>query len=603
MKRLVFAVLFLLLVSIPLPVQAYTTTLTVIGEGTHTGGTYTGGATNFTNMQSDDALTTTVSFGPASGYHEWQFSACPALTTISSVTLYENIIIPGYGAYIQSTVLIGGVNYTGAFTGSFSDTTWALGYTTWTTNPSTGLAWTTADINNARFGHSGGGASGYGYVTYAYLVISATNIPPTVTTSSATSIGATTATLNGSITNLGGAASADYEGFVWGTTSHPSITDNATPPNAYSDNWTSAGTFAVGSFTHALTGLTSSSTYYYRSFAHNIYGWSYGSEIIFQPIHTPSITAQAATLIATTTAKLNASITSDGGQPADVQFAYDNATHASWGDYAHFTTLVLNTYNTGDGASADITGLLGATTYYFRAQITNDSGTATSSELNFSTYNSVLEPSSITALSKATSMSLVWVKGTGSNSTLVRYKSGAYPTSTSDGILAYLGTGESKTVTGLVAGTTYYIRAWGFTGGVYSASYAQTLTTTVAYDSASQSTSDIVKPTSDSTWTQTPSASKTATIPVAGALVQGISDSYHQPINYVWYFIWMLFAVGVAIGVYIKGNFNIILAAGAFLGIIGVGVWWYSVVAGGIVIFLAIIAVGWALTGYRRTGG
>jgi hypothetical protein len=234
---------------------------------------------------------------------------------------------------------------------------------------------------------------------------------------------------------------------------------------------------------------------------------------------------------------------------------------------------------------------------------TNDAGSGDGSELTFATYNAVLCPSSITPISTSTTVSLVWVKGSGSNMTLVRYKPGAYPTSTSDGTLGYLGTGESVSITGLTPGTTYYFLAYGMTGGVYSSSSITALCTTAGYDSSTTSTSSLATPTADSTWTQTPSATKTSAIPVFGGLIQGISDSYNQPVNYVWYFVWMLAAVGVGVGVYIKGNFNIILGVGAMLGVMGVGVWWYNVIAGGVLVILGVIAVGWALTGLRRPGG
>jgi hypothetical protein len=317
---------------------------------------------------------------------------------------------------------------------------------------------------------------------------------------------------------------------------------------------------------------------------------------------TPSVTTQAASLISNTTARLNAAVVDYGGQLSDIRFAYDNITHVHFTDYANMTAWVINTYNTGDNPYVDITGLTASSTYYFRVQIANDYGTATGSELTFATSSGVGTPSSITAICNSTSISLNWVKGSGAGSTLVRYRAGSYPTSTSEGILAYLGTSESKVLTGLAAGTTYYFSAWGVTSGVYSSSYASTLGTTTAFDSATGTGQKLVQPTPDPTWTQTPSSTKLATIPIFGQLVQDNATAYQQPVNYLWFFIWMLIAAAIFVVVYIKGQFNYVLAAFCSLGFIGIGVWWYNIVAGGIVILIGIIGVAWALVGFRRTG-
>jgi len=606
MKRLLcaLAVISFFFMALPSPAQAVTTTLTVDGDGTTVPFRYyapvpvVGGT--FVNMQSDDGDTTAAYY-----QGDWSFSACTA-TAINSVTITaserSNIATstsPEYKFY----VVIGGVKYYASSSHTVYNDVIYRNYTyTWTTNPATGVAWTAADINAATFGDSYT-AGAQAYISYVILTVDFVATAPSVTTSSASSIGVTTATLNGAITSLNGAASCDYEGFVWGTTSHSTITDNVTPPNGYTDNWTTSGTFTVASFSHVVTGLTSPNTYYVRAFAHSAYGWSYGSEVSFTVIYTPSITTVAASSIATTTARLNAVVVDYGQQLCDVQFAYDNVTRATFAAYANKTTLASDNFTTGNTPYADITGLTGATTYYFRVQITNDAGSASGSELTFATYNAVSAPSSITPISTGTTVSLVWIKGSGSNMTLVRYKAGSYPTSSSDGTLAYLGTGESVMLTGLTPGTTYYFIAYGFTSGVYSSSSATALCTTAAYDSSTTSTSSLTAPTADSTWTQTPSSAKTSTIPVFGGLIQGVSDSYHQPVNYVWYFAWMLAAVGIGIAVYIKGGFNIILGVGAMIGVIGIGVWWYNVITGGVVILLAIIAVGWALVGLRRPGG
>lgn len=92
---------------------------------------------------------------------------------------------------------------------------------------------------------------------------------PTLTTSNATSVQDTSATLNGNITDHGG-ENCDYRGFEWGLSS-----------GNYSANWTEGGSFGTGAFSHGITGLSDNTTYFYRSMAHNGAGWGYGNEISF----------------------------------------------------------------------------------------------------------------------------------------------------------------------------------------------------------------------------------------------------------------------------------------------------------------------------------
>jgi len=72
--------------------------------------------------------------------------------------------------------------------------------------------------------------------------------------------------------------------------------------------------------------------------------------------------------------------------------------------------------------------------------------------------------------------------GTGADTTIIRYQTGGYPTTTSEGSAGYSGSGTSATVSSLTPGTTYYFSAWssksdgGFTQE--SASFSQNFTTT-----------------------------------------------------------------------------------------------------------------------------
>jgi len=92
-------------------------------------------------------------------------------------------------------------------------------------------------------------------------------VAPTVTTSTASSITQTTATLNGSISATGG-EDATQHGFAYGTDSLLSSVIATT---------TEGVKVGTGSFTSAIASLTAGTTYYLRSYATNSGGTGYGS--------------------------------------------------------------------------------------------------------------------------------------------------------------------------------------------------------------------------------------------------------------------------------------------------------------------------------------
>jgi hypothetical protein len=95
------------------------------------------------------------------------------------------------------------------------------------------------------------------------------NTPFLSATAAVTSITATTATSGGTVGADGG-ASVTARGVCWSTTSNPTIANSKTTDGT-----------GTGTFTSAITGLTSGTTYYVRSYATNSVGTTYGPEVIF----------------------------------------------------------------------------------------------------------------------------------------------------------------------------------------------------------------------------------------------------------------------------------------------------------------------------------
>jgi hypothetical protein len=611
----VFNLLFALILAVGLflpfaqPVQALSTTLAITGEGTlHSNTGYSGGTTDYANLNSDDGATST--WFPVNseeyGYQTYHMQAFASSSTVDSVTLYLKTyhIIPQN--YIYPEVYISGTSWYGAALSQESNcvgSTWILHSYTWNVNPTTGIAWTPAEVNAAEFGFrslEGTGGCAAPIITYMYISVSYTGTAaPVVTTQAVSAITPTTATGNGNVTSDGDSAITE-RGTVYSLAADPTTGDTKD---------ISAGT--TGAFTTSIDTLTKGTFYHVRAYAINAIGTSYGADVEFTTVGDPTISTVAASLVSVTTARVNSQVTFDGavggGEACTVTFVYKTGS-----PYANYAAILAaggtevaaaGTYTVGQFPYYDLSSLTLGTLYSFAVKIENSTATPVyGSVMTFTTETGISDTSGLTAIPTSTTISLAWVKGAGSNYTLVRYSSSAYPATVADGVLGYLNTGNSVIITGLIPGTTYYVSAWGKTGASYSATPVNAITTTLAYDSAPSTTPKLVTPTPDSTWLQPPSATKASTIPVFGPLVQTNATAYNQPVEYLWYFIWMLVAVGAAIVVYIRGNYNFVLSFSVMIGIIGIGVWWYNIVAGMIVVVLAVIGIGWALVGFRRPG-
>jgi hypothetical protein len=94
------------------------------------------------------------------------------------------------------------------------------------------------------------------------------SIAPVSTAQSASSITATTATLNGTITHTGG-QTPTVRGFHYGTTT------------SYGSTTTANGTFSTGAYTAGITGLTCGTTYHYRTYATNTEGTDNSADATF----------------------------------------------------------------------------------------------------------------------------------------------------------------------------------------------------------------------------------------------------------------------------------------------------------------------------------
>lgn len=196
---------------------------------------------------------------------------------------------------------------------------------------------------------------------------------PTVTTTTASSITGTTASSGGNVTDDGGATVTDY-GVVWSTSANP------TTSNSLTDDGT-----GTGSYPSSITGLSPNTTYYYRAYAINEAGTSYGTEYSFTtPVVVPTLTTTLASDIACTTASSGGNVTDAGGGTV-------TARGVCWNTSSSPTTSDSKTTDgSGTGSfSSSITGVASGTTIYVRAYATNSAGTAYGDEISFSSLSAL----------------------------------------------------------------------------------------------------------------------------------------------------------------------------------------------------------------------
>ena len=300
---------------------------------------------------------------------------------------------------------------------------------------------------------------------------------PTATTTAATLVTPTTATLNGSGDPNGNSASGYYR---YSTTNPGTCSDGfgtRAPPLSSSDSLLGSGTSDVA-FSRAITGLTPATTYYYCAIVYNSYGTAYGSiQQLTTLAQAPTATTNAATLLTGTTAQLNGS-SNPGGAATTGWFRYATASPGTCNDSFGTRTPSMggSSLGAGNGAvsfSQAATGLTPGTTYYFCAIAQNSVGTAFGSVLQLTTP---LPP--VVATNAASNLTNTGAQlngsGTPNGSTTTGYfrYSATNPAACDDvfGTRApatggtnlgsgYSAQGFAQQISGLSAGTTYYFCA------------------------------------------------------------------------------------------------------------------------------------------------
>lgn len=274
-------------------------------------------------------------------------------------------------------------------------------------------------------------------------------------TAEATDITATTATSGGNITQDGG-ASITERGVCWSTSVNPTIADSKTRDGS-----------GKGSFTSLITGLSPETTYYLRSYATKMEGTTYGDEKSFT---TPALTVPVVETL-TTISHISASTAVGGGEVISDGFADITARGLCW-SISSMPTILDNLTTDGIGVgsfSSSMSGLTAETSYFVRAYATNSIGTSYGEETTFTTTTMTLPVLTTSAsvagnLPETTILSGGDITNNGGGAITARgvcWSTSVSPTLANDNTLDGAGSGAfTSSITGLTAGTTYYLRAY-----------------------------------------------------------------------------------------------------------------------------------------------
>jgi len=268
-----------------------------------------------------------------------------------------------------------------------------------------------------------------------------------------------TATSGGTIINNGGVPVIDC-GICWSVGENPTIDLSTKQTLAVIDN----------SFTGTLTELDPNIRYYVRAYVVNSVGISYGNQQTFVTAAKPSVSTISVLEITGKTVNIEGDVI-DNGRAVIIKRGF------CWSTQQNFNPFNVSEDNRKEDSKSEIgvftniiTGLTEETTYYVRAYAANSAGIVYGEELTFTTASfAKLTTTDVTDISRTSALG--WGQITDDGGLEVTERGICWdilekPTvelsaKTSKGV----GTGDfASNITNLIAGTTYYVRAYAITG-------------------------------------------------------------------------------------------------------------------------------------------
>ena len=300
-----------------------------------------------------------------------------------------------------------------------------------------------------------------------------------ISTAEASSVTASSATVGGTITDDGGRPVL-VRGICYGTSQSPDINGDHTEDGS-----------GTGSFSHNITNLSSSTTYYARAYATNRNGTYYASNIVSFTTNDglPTVSTTDVTDITGFTAKSGGNVTSNGGFNVTARGVCWNTLGSPDLNDDHTTN------GNGNGTFvSNLTNLDIGTTYFVRAYATNSHGTSYGEERSFSTPagDVTIEfpmPTNITAQSATCTANVTDNGGLPIANRGFCWATTQYPTIDGQHVDLGMGAGNfSLTITSLQPATTYYVRAYVINAAGTTYSTQRSFTTTSGLPSLTTAT-------------------------------------------------------------------------------------------------------------------
>ena len=274
----------------------------------------------------------------------------------------------------------------------------------------------------------------------------------TVTTTPATNVSYTSATVGGNVTKDGG-ASVTERGICYSTSANPTT----------SNTKISSGS-GTGSYACNLTNMQEGTTYYARAYAINEKGVAYGNEVSFTTKGNtiPTVTTNTPSEITYTQAMIQGSVSDDGGVTVTEKgICYSTSPNPT----------IDNNKRTNGSGTGTITCVFSAlqdgTMYYARAYAINALGVGYGNEVSFTTMAyevpqiTIVNPTKYSVSTAIIDCEVTFEGGLEVTERGVCYSTTSNPTYSNSKVQNGSGLGAySCELSNLSENTTYYVRAY-----------------------------------------------------------------------------------------------------------------------------------------------
>lgn len=306
--------------------------------------------------------------------------------------------------------------------------------------------------------------------------------PPKVKTRSSFTVDVNRLACGGEVTSDGRLSVTD-RGICYSKLSYPTVEDGKV----------SEGT-GTGVFSTVIRDLELGATYFFRAFATNSKGTSYGEQYSFSTgSGLPVVKTRSVTSVTPNSAKCSGTVVSDGGfSISALGICWATTPDPTTDDFVAHESVSMKDF------TCTLSGLKVSTTYYVRAFATNSTGTTYGDQLSFKTEDGLprVKTNQPTSTATTISMSGTVTSDSGYN---VTERGFCYstdkeePTIYDAKVINGTGTGTfTATITGLPTYTIYFLRAYAtnVNGTTYGESYVistksgfPTVTTQEKYES------------------------------------------------------------------------------------------------------------------------